>query len=128
MKKVFFIVLGSITFAIGTLGIFLPLLPTTGFYVATAFFWMRSSDRLYEKFIQSNYYRKYIKETLLEKKITVAGRVKLFLSMFFMFLIPCLIVRNQLMSFTLAIVFLLHLIFLNLYFNKKAPMPLKDKK
>ena len=48
MKKLFFIFLGSCTFALGTLGIFLPLLPTTGFYLLTAFFWMRSSDKLYK--------------------------------------------------------------------------------
>ncbi|HAP4019884.1 TPA: DUF454 domain-containing protein, partial [Enterococcus faecalis] len=53
MKKLFFIFLGSCTFALGTLGIFLPLLPTTGFYLLTAFFWMRSSDKLYNKFLAS---------------------------------------------------------------------------
>ena len=64
MKKLFFIFLGSCTFALGTLGIFLPLLPTTGFYLLTAFFWMRSSDKLYNKFLASSYYQKYIQEAL----------------------------------------------------------------
>ena len=70
MKKLFFIFLGSCTFALGTLGIFLPLLPTTGFYLLTAFFWMRSSDKLYNKFLASSYYQKYIQEAFFEKKIT----------------------------------------------------------
>ncbi|MGH2266616.1 DUF454 family protein, partial [Enterococcus faecalis] len=40
MKKLFFIFLGSCTFALGTLGIFFPLFPTTGFYLFTAFFFV----------------------------------------------------------------------------------------
>lgn len=71
MKKLFFIFLGSCTFALGTLGIFLPLLPTTGFYLLTAFFWMRSSDKLYNKFLASSYYQKYIQEAFFEKKLLV---------------------------------------------------------
>lgn len=123
MKKLLFIFLGCCTFILGTIGIFLPLLPTTGFYVMTAFFWMRSSDRLYNKFITSDSYQKYIQETLIEKKITNKGKLKLFISMFIMFLIPCLIVRNTFMSVTLAIVYICHVIGLTWYWRptKSAP-------
>ena len=106
MKKLFFIFLGSCTFALGTLGIFLQLLHTTGFYLLTDFFWMRSSDKLYNKFLASSYYQKYIQEAFFEKKITRKGKWKLFISMFLLFAIPCLIVRNTLMTTTLAIVYL----------------------
>ncbi|MBO0439971.1 YbaN family protein [Candidatus Enterococcus ikei] len=124
MKKILYISLGCLTFGLGTLGIFLPILPTTIFYILTAFFWMRSSDYLYTKFIKSTYYQKYIQESIVEKKITPLGRVKLFSTLFVVFAIPCLIVQNPLMTTTLAIVFLLHLVFLNLYFNKKKSTPL----
>ena len=119
MKKLFFIFLGSCTFALGTLGIFLPLLPTTGFYLLTAFFWMRSSDKLYNKFLASSYYQKYIQEAFFEKKITRKGKWKLFISLFLLFAIPCLIVRNTLMTTTLAIVYLAHVIGLSWYWRPK---------
>ncbi|HDT8012565.1 TPA: YbaN family protein [Enterococcus faecalis] len=119
MKKLFFIFLGSCTFALGTLGIFLPLLPTTCFYLLTAFFWMRSSDKLYNKFLASSYYQKYIQEAFFEKKITRKGKWKLFISMFLLFAIPCLIVRNTLMTTTLAIVYLAHVIGLSWYWRPK---------
>lgn len=127
MKKIIFILLGFLTFGLGTLGIFLPILPTTVFYIATAFLWMRSSDRLYTKFIQSAYYQKYIQESLVEKKITLPGKVKLFSTIFIVFLIPCLLVQNQIMTITLSIVFILHFILLNWYFNKKAPTSLEEE-
>lgn len=51
MKKQLFILLGSLMFGLGTLGIFLPFLPTTVFYLLTGFFWIRSSDKLYQKYV-----------------------------------------------------------------------------
>lgn len=128
MKKIIFILSGFITFGLGTLGIFLPILPTTVFYIVTAFLWMRSSDRLYAKFIQSSYYQKYIQESLVEKKITFWGKVKLFSTIFIVFLIPCLLVQNQMMTITLSVVFVLHFILLNWYFNKKTRVPLEEEK
>ncbi|EOH96910.1 hypothetical protein UAY_02642 [Enterococcus moraviensis ATCC BAA-383] len=119
MKKILYMSLGCLTFGLGTLGIFLPILPTAIFYLLTAFFWMRSSDYLYTRFIKSTYYQKYIQETIVEKRITLLGRVKLFTSLFLIFAIPCIIVRNPLMTTTLTIVYIAHLIGLNLYFNRK---------
>ncbi|ALS35918.1 hypothetical protein A5819_001946 [Enterococcus sp. 7E2_DIV0204] len=126
MKKMLYMFLGCLTFGLGTVGIFLPILPTAIFYILTAFFWMRSSDYLYTKFIESSYYQKYIQESIVEKKITPLGRVKLFSTLFVVFAIPCVIVRNPFMTTTLAIVYLMHLIGLNLYFNKKKGTPLNQ--
>lgn len=126
MKKMLYMLLGCLTFGLGTLGIFLPILPTAIFYILTAFFWMRSSDYLYTKFIESSYYQKYIQESIVEKKITLLGRVKLFSTLFVVFAIPCVIVRNPFMTTTLVIVYLMHLIGLNLYFNKKKRTPLNQ--
>lgn len=126
MKKILYISLGCLTFCLGTIGIFLPLLPTTIFYILTAFFWMRSSEYLYTKFIESTHYQKYIQESIVEKKITPLGRIKLFSTLFVVFAIPCVIVRNPFMTTTLVIVYLLHFIGLNLYFNKKKVPPLNE--
>lgn len=45
------IVIGLIFFAIGTVGVFLPLLPTFPFYVVTLFCFGRSSKKLHDWFV-----------------------------------------------------------------------------
>ena len=119
MKKWLFIALGSITFALGTIGIFLPFLPTTVFYLLTGFFWLRSSEKLYQKFIQSKNYQKYIKETLIEKKITNKGMIKMFLMILVIFLIPGILVNNTIMRISLTVVYIAHVIGLTWYLKGK---------
>lgn len=60
IKKSLFIILGGISFDLGTLGLSLPFIPTVPFYMLTSFLWLRSSEKLYNKFVQSTYYQKYI--------------------------------------------------------------------
>ena len=50
MKKTIFIILGTVCLGLGTIGVFLPILPTVPFYLATVFFFSQSSDRLHRWF------------------------------------------------------------------------------
>lgn len=119
IKKSLFIILGGISFILGTLGLSLPFIPTVPFYMLTSFLWLRSSEKLYNKFVQSTYYQKYIQELIIEKKMTTKGLVKLFAMIFIVFLIPGILVDNLVLRISLVVVYVLHLIFLTLYFKKK---------
>ncbi|MTD42033.1 DUF454 family protein [Erwinia sp. CPCC 100877] len=119
MKKGLFILCGSLTLVLGTIGIFLPFLPTTVFYLLTGFFWLRSSEKLYQKFIQSAHYQKYVQEALLNRKMTTNGMLRMFLVMLVIFLIPGLLVNNLIMRLSLMVVYLAHVIGLTWYLKGK---------
>ncbi|MCK4942277.1 MAG: YbaN family protein [Candidatus Aminicenantes bacterium] len=76
MKKTLFILLGSIFTGLAFLGIFLPLLPTTPFLLLAAFFYLRSSERLYHWLLNHKIFGKYLQNYL--KNRTVPINIKIF--------------------------------------------------
>lgn len=75
IKQALFIFLGTVTLIIGSIGIILPVLPTTPFLLLSAFFYLRSSERLYEWLINHRilglYVRSYIKYRAISPKTKV---------------------------------------------------------
>jgi len=120
IKKVIFIVIGCICLVLGTVGVILPILPTTPFYLVTAYCFARSSRRLEDWFTGTALYKKHL-ESFVEKRgmlpSTKAGiliSVTLLMGLGFFFMarkgiwIPCVI---------LGIVWISHLIYF-LFFVK----------
>jgi uncharacterized membrane protein YbaN (DUF454 family) len=60
LKKIVLIILGSIFLALGVLGIFLPLLPTTPFLLLTTACYAKSSKKLLKKILSNRLVGKYI--------------------------------------------------------------------
>jgi uncharacterized membrane protein YbaN (DUF454 family) len=56
MKKGFFVVLGTIALALGFLGLFLPVLPTTPLVILAAACYMRGSKRLHRWLLESKWF------------------------------------------------------------------------
>lgn len=54
-------VAGTICLALGAIGIFLPILPTTPFLLLSAACYMRSSERLHKWLINNRWFGEYIK-------------------------------------------------------------------
>ncbi|MCT0484533.1 YbaN family protein [Weissella paramesenteroides] len=74
-----YIILGLITFGIGTLTIWIPGIPTTPFYLLTAFFWGRSSTRL-QIWLESNkYYQQYVYKGIYKRQLTQKNRIIIYL-------------------------------------------------
>ena len=70
LKKAFFVALGCISLALGTIGIALPILPTVPFYLLTAFCFANSSERLHTWFTHTTVYKKYIGSYFRRKGMT----------------------------------------------------------
>ncbi len=73
-RRVTLITLGSLCVGIGTVGIFVPGLPTTVFLLAASWCFARSSDRLWHKLHQSRRLGAYLRMAS-ERSMPVRARV-----------------------------------------------------
>ena len=70
-----YIVLGTISLVLGTLGIFLPLLPTTPFYLLTAWLYMRGSKKMYRKVMSNKYFGTIVRDFQEDKSISLKTKI-----------------------------------------------------
>ena len=75
MHKQLFIILGFICVALGVLGIFLPVLPTTPFLLLAAWLFAKSSDNLYNKLLENKYVGSYIKNFREHRSIPMPTKI-----------------------------------------------------
>lgn len=74
-RRIIYIVLGSLFLVLGAIGVFVPLLPTTPFWLLTCWFYVRSSRRLYAGVMRHRYFGPYIRCFMEDKAIPVKGKV-----------------------------------------------------
>lgn len=86
--KILLIALGALSFAIGTIAIWVPGLPTTGFYVLTAILWSKSSKKLDGWLHNNKYYQKYVDEAVFNRQLSLKGRCLIYLVTAAMMSIP----------------------------------------
>ena len=67
--------MGSISLVLGTLGIFLPVLPTTPFYLLTAWLYMKSSPKLYSKVMNNKYFGTIVRDFQVDKSISLRTKI-----------------------------------------------------
>jgi len=83
MKKVLFITFGIIFVVLGTIGIVLPVLPTTPFLLLAAYLFYRSSPKLHKQLLENKIFGKYLSDYFEKKPIPIRQRL---FSIFFVWL------------------------------------------
>ena len=73
--KYLFAFLGSLSLALGVVGIFLPVLPTTPFLLLSAALYLRSSMKLYDWLMSHRYFGSYIRNFKENKAIPLRVKV-----------------------------------------------------
>ncbi len=111
-KKILFIILGLLFFVVGTIGLFLPVMPTVPFYLATVFFFSRSSERLNSWFKSTKLYEKTLKSYVESGGMTKANKIRIMVSVSILLLASFILMRNVLIGkIAVGIVWLSHMMY-----------------
>lgn len=74
-KRILYIVLGTCFLILGAIGIIVPLLPTTPFWLLTCWFYVHSSEALYNRVMHNRYFGSYIKGFFVDRAIPLRSKI-----------------------------------------------------
>ena len=75
LTKPLFLLAGFIFLGLGTVGIFLPVLPTTPFYLLTCVCFGKGSQRFHTWFTGTNLYKKHVEEFIRTRSMTLRRKI-----------------------------------------------------
>lgn len=94
VKKCIYITIGLIAFALGTIGVALPILPTAPFYLLASFCFARGSEKFNIWFINTKLYKKHLESFVNERAMTLKQKISLLAFANFMLAFPLILVDN----------------------------------
>lgn len=111
VKKYMYVILGLLAFAIGAIGVVLPVLPTTPFLLLASFCFVRGSEKFDRWFKSTKIYKKHLESFVEERAMTLKQKVTLLLFVNAMLAIPMILIDSLHMR-----LFLIGLICVKLYY------------
>lgn len=75
LKRFLLVTIGLIFVALGTIGIFIPGLPTTIFMILAAYCFIKSSDKLYKWVIENKFVGDKVRHFMETKTIPLRGKI-----------------------------------------------------
>lgn len=94
MKKYLLIILGSISLALGIIGILLPVLPTTPFLLLASFCYLKSSRRLYDWLISHKIFGPYIYNYITYNAVYKGTKIKTILFLWGTLILSSILVNS----------------------------------
>lgn len=110
IKKIY-IVIGCVTFALGTFGCVIPFLPTFPFFLVTCVCFAKGSDSLYDRFISSKLYKNNFKSLADGNGMRKKTKIRIILTVGACCAFGSFISDSITVRIILALVFLLHLLY-----------------
>ncbi len=92
MKKYLLIIIGCVSLALGIIGMFLPILPTTPFLLLSAGCFLRSSKSLYDWLLNHKHLGEYIKDFIEHKAISKRIKITILSTLWLTILLSVMIV------------------------------------
>lgn len=109
IKKSIYVTIGLIAFILGTIGVILPIVPTTPFYLLASFCFARGSEKFNIWFTESKLYKKHLETFVKERAMTLKQKVSLLAFADFMIAFPFVIVDSIIVKVILILIILFKL-------------------
>lgn len=93
MKYIYFI-LGMICFTLATIGVILPILPTTPFLLVAAFCFSRSSYRINNWFLSTKLYQDHLDSFIKQRAMTLKTKIYILCFASIMLAFPLFLSQN----------------------------------
>jgi len=112
IKKMLYLVTGVLAGVLGTIGIFLPILPTVPLYLLVAFCFARSSERLHIWFTGTKLYRDNLESYVQGQGMTRKAKVRIMVSVTVIMTVG-FVMMDQLLAarIVLALVWVFHVLY-----------------
>ena len=112
IKKIILITLGCISLGVGCVGIALPILPTTPFFLLTLLCFTNSSERLHRWFIGTKLYKKHLESFVEKRGMTVATKISVIITFTLVMAFGFIMMKKALIGrVSLAVVWVVHIIY-----------------
>ena len=69
MKKIICLILASIFYILGTIGLIIPIIPQIPFFVIGTIFLIIGFERIKDKILESNFYQEHLKDFVNKNNI-----------------------------------------------------------
>ena len=112
MRKLFCLVIESVSLGLGLIGMALPILPTVPFVMFAMLCFAKASNRISEYFLSKPFIKK-----IVDRKLSRKERFKVMLILGFWFLVIGSIMGVHMML-VLGTVWVFHLVYFFIYFEK----------
>ena len=104
IKKIIFVIVGSISLLLGLIGTVLPVLPTVPFLLLTSYCFARGSSKFEIWFKSTKIYKKYLESFILNKSMTLKQKICLSTFADVMIAFPLVILDNLYIKIFLIII------------------------
>lgn len=109
LKKYIYISIGFIAFALGAIGVIIPVLPTTPFLLLASFCFARGSERFNNWLIETKIYKKHMESFVKHRSMTLKQKIVILAFADTMMLFPLILVDNLFMRISLILLIIFKL-------------------
>lgn len=104
LARLLWTVAGTLSLAVGVVGIILPVLPTTPFVLIAAACYLRGSKKMYDKLVKNRYFGGYLRDYMEGRGVSKRATVVSITSLWILILLSAVFATNDLIIRVVLIV------------------------